>query len=56
MFSTYFRKKKKKKAKMLSKSVQQKPSYFMRTDGQTDKRTDGHEEANNRFSQCCERA
>ena len=27
-----------------------------RADGRTDRRTDRHEEANNRFSQFCERA
>jgi hypothetical protein len=33
------------------KSVQWEPSCFMGTDGQTDGRTDRHDEANSRFSQ-----
>jgi len=42
------------------KSVQWAPSCAMRTDGrtdrQTDRQTDRYDEANNRFSQVCERS
>jgi hypothetical protein len=38
------------------KSVQAEPTYSVRMDGQTDRRTDGHDEANSRFSQICESA
>ena len=42
------------------KSVHWKPSFSMRTDERTNERTDGradrHDEANNRFSQLCDRA
>ena len=42
-----------------SKSVEWEPSCFMRIDGQAggmDGRKDGHDEADSRFSQFCDRA
>jgi len=50
IFSTYFRNT--LKYQISWKSVEWEPSCSMRTDGQTD----GHNEANSRFSQFCERA
>jgi hypothetical protein len=44
------------KYKISLNSVQWEPSCSMRTEGQADRRTVGHDEANNRFSKFCKRA
>jgi hypothetical protein len=58
IFSTDFRKKKKPKHQISSKSVQSGVELFHAdrlTDGRTDRQTDGHGEDNSHFSQFCER-
>ena len=52
IFSTYFRKSSNYK---LHHSIQWEPSYSTRTDRQTDRPTDGHDEANSNFWKFCER-